>query len=237
VSGTLTFFLPHKVSEIDVQVEGLKDDFDLLLQDLFTDDELDRWAPKLDEIAAIFVQPIMTELSFEDLIGDPVKAEDQKRFFDRCSSSIVLENLPFLESNPFQVTYLIELLKKFPDALIDRGGFFELMFKEDFLKEISVLKNLDSLLIKNEDKSRTAKTSAPVDPIDFLIKDVYFELQRLKDRLPPDEELSEKVKRLYSVMKEDRVDSDDLLRKTKLNAKDVDDGLERLKFWLRKHTN
>jgi hypothetical protein len=79
------------------------------------------------------------------------------------------------------------------------------------------------------------KKSIPVDPIDFLILDVYKEFDRLKSTSVPFEELSEKVFSIYAVMRHERIeDGSELLKRVGLNAKDLDDGLERLKFWLRK---
>jgi hypothetical protein len=67
-----------------------------------------------------------------------------------------------------------------------------------------------------------------------LIQDVYKEFDRLKNKNLDQNELSEKVQKIFLIMRNEKLDSEELFRKTGLGAKDFDDGLERLKFWLRK---
>jgi hypothetical protein len=237
MSTSLTIFLPLNHDDLEPIVEGFKEEFDTLLKDLFTEDELNQLEPKLDAIAAIYTGPVFSELSFEDFYPSPVLENEQKEFFEKCKSTITFENLPFLESNPFQVSYLLELLQKFEEVLVDRGGVYELYFGKDYEKFLSQYKTIDSLLGQPQAREiRPVKSSSiPVDPIDFLIRDVYREIERLKGRAPEGTDLSLKVKRIYSVMREEHLPADELLRKSSLNAKDFDDGLESLKFWLRKH--
>jgi hypothetical protein len=235
--SSLTFFLQLKVSDLELIVEGFKEDFDIMLKDTFSDDELLVFEPKLDAIAAIFVQPILSELTFDDFYPTPGKEKLQQEFFENCKSSISLENIPFLESNIFQVTYLRDLLSKLPEVLIDRGGVSELIFKEEFLAQLSRYKGLEAFVqdeIQAREETRK-KSSIPVDPIDFLILDVYKELNRLKENMPSGDDLSPKVRTLYDVMNIQHYGGGELFRRTGLNAKDFDDCLERLKFWLRKH--
>jgi len=79
-----------------------------------------------------------------------------------------------------------------------------------------------------------------VDPIDFLILDVYKELERLRNSAKWQEVTQgmeaqpEKTRMAYSAMLDDKLDASLLLRKSGLNAKDFDDNLERLKFYLKK---
>jgi hypothetical protein len=49
------------------------------------------------------------------------------------------------------------------------------------------------------------------------------------------QEQNEKTKKLFFVMREEDLDSDGLLRKSGMNAKDFDDYLEKLKFYLKKY--
>ncbi len=223
-----------KVSELDLLVESFKVSFDLQLQDLFSDEELNLMESKIDSMAAIYVQPILNELTFDDFYCDSIHEEGQRQLFSECRSTIIFENIPYLETNPFQVTYLIELLEKMDDVIIDCGGVSNLLYKENFLKDIRRYKGIDTLLSRIEIKSTLKKTSAPVDPIDFLIQDVYKEFDRLKNKNLDQNELSEKVQKIFLIMRNEKLDSEELFRKTGLGAKDFDDGLERLKFWLRK---
>lgn len=95
---------------------------------------------------------------------------------------------------------------------------------------------MESLITQDKPIPREIKTSAPVNPIDFLILDVYQELDRVK-REEKDlamSEQSEKLQKIYAAMKEDKLDADSLLKKSGLIPKDFGDNLERLKFFLRK---
>jgi hypothetical protein len=223
-----------KFSTLEEVIEAFREEFDHFLKDSFTEFELEHFEKQIDSIAAVYVQPMLEDLSFDDFYADPVFENDQRMFFERCKSTVVLENLPYLETNSFQVSYLKLLLSKFDDLLIDRGGVSELCFKDQFVKDLSKYKTVDGML-KPVEKVVEVKTSKPVDPIDFLIIDVYKELNRLKGVPVNPEGLPPKIVKIFAVMEtESKLGADSLLRKTSLNPKDLDDGLERLKFWLRK---
>ena len=91
-----------------------------------------------------------------------------------------------------------------------------------------------------EDYVRCHHPITDPDPIDFLILDVYKELDRLRSLDLLDvvmeklEGLPEKSRKTFQVMNQERLDASQLLRKSGLNAKDFDDNLERLKFFLKK---
>lgn len=237
MTAALTLFLPLNLSDTEVIVDAFKEEFDTQLKDVFTDDELNILEPLIDALGAVFVQPVLSELTFDDFYATPDKEEEQRHFFEKCRSSIAIENIPYLETNPIQVTYLKDLIGKFPELLIDRGGVSEILFKMDFLGTLSSFKDMSSL---TRDEKVPAKVihkthSAPVDPIDFLIRDVYKELDRLKNVEIDSKDLSPKLQKIFTALKSEQTfDSTELLRRTSLNAKDFDDGLESLKFWLRK---
>lgn len=235
MSGSLTLYSILNVSTLEKIVESFQEEFNTLLEDCFSDEELRYFEKDIDAISAIYVQPIFSELSFDDFNPKPEEEQKQRFFFETCRSSILLENLPYFESNPFQVTYLLELLKRFDEVLIDRGGMNELMFKGPYVGMLKSYKSMDQVIPSVVPKKPEIKSSAPVDPIDFLIMDVYREVERTAPLTLPVEELSPKVQKIYSAMKLDRMDSTDLLKASGLNAKDFDDGLERLKFWLKKY--
>lgn len=235
MSQSIYLYTQLKFQTLEEVMEAFKEEFDNFLKDSFTDFELEHFEKQIDSIAAVYVQPILPELSFDDFYADPVFENDQRMFFERCKSTVVLENLPYLESNSFQVTYLNMLLSRFDDLLIDRGGISELCFKDQFLKDLSKYKAIDGLLKPVEKVIEVKTSSKPVDPIDFLIMDVYRELNRLKGDPVNPEGLPPKIIKIFAVMEaEPKLGADSLLRKTSLNPKDLDDGLERLKFWLRK---
>jgi hypothetical protein len=232
------FYFSLTVPELEQVVEAYQAEFDALLEECFSENDLLAFEKMIDAIAAVYVQPILSELSFDDFYADPNCEEEQRSFFLSARSSICLEQLPYFESNPFQVTYLTDLLTYFSECLVDRGGVQELVFKKQYVEELSKFKDINLLIPKSKEVRPEVKTNKPIDPIDFLIFDVYKEIDRLKtsgkfDTLNVDEQ-SEKFKKIFLVMGSEKADASSLLRKTGLNAKDFDDTLERLKFWLRK---
>lgn len=236
MSNAHYFYFRLSVFDLDLKVKAHQLDFDQLLQDTFSEEELIRFEPLLDEIGAPFVQPIFSEMTFNDFYSSEKEAENQRQFFEASKSSICLENIPSFESNPFQVTYLIELLRDFEEVLIDTGGVNELMFKKDYVSELKKFKNIFSLLKQEEKKVVPHKTSAPVDPIDFLIQDVYREMDQL-DLKQIDKEIEgqpEKTQKVYRAMRGERLEAGEIFKRSTLIPKDFDDNLERLKFFLRK---
>ena len=237
MSKTLSFYFPLKVSELDALVAEFQKDFDELIKDNFSDDELEHVEKKLDALAAVYVTPVLEELTFDDFEAD----ESHRAFFNGCKSVLLLENLPYLESNPFQVSWLQMFLKRFSAFLVDTGGLSELRPKEKFLPELERYRNMDGLIKVDRPAVPPPQhgISAPVLPIDFLILDVYRELERIKTEGKGQLALervaeTERPRRLYSIMKEGRLDAHSLLRLSGLSPKDFDDNLEKLKFILKK---
>lgn len=232
------FYLKTSVNDLEKIIESFQEDFDVLLKDAFSDDELQQLERSIDSIAAVIVQPIMSELTFDDFYVWEELASEQRRFFESCKSSICFENMPYLQSNAFQVTYLIELLKKFDEVLIDRGGVNELMFKNEYLKTLANFRTIDALIGVAEEKPATTsnKPFIPVHQIDFFVVDVYKEIDRLKKegKLSEISLPSEKRMKILEVMKLERLPTEGILRKSGLGAKDFDDHLEGLKFQLKK---
>lgn len=229
-------YLLSAVTDVEKVVKDHQADFDELINDTFSEAELLQHEALVDSIGAIFVQPLFTEMTFEDFYPDLLRAESQRAFFDNCRSSICVENMPDFFLNPFQVTYLIELLRNFDEVLIDRGSVEELEFKQSYLEKLKKYKNIFSLLTEVPSKPLETKTTKPVDPIDFLLGDVYREIEKLQ---PSQIEVAliekpEKLLKTYQALKDEKLDASALLKKSGLNAKDFDDNLEKLKFLLRK---
>jgi hypothetical protein len=235
-SKALNFYLQIPVKELQRIVLAHQEEFDALIGDTFSEEELKVYEKMLDEISSVDVQPIFTELSFDDFYADPKQECKQRFFFETCQSSLCLDNLPYLDANPFQVTYLIDLLWSLDEVLIDRGGVNELMFKKAYLEEIKKYKTMEVFIKDDLPKVVPVKTKAPVHPMDFLILDVYKEIERLKENHVgiPISDQSEKIQKIYSVMSTEKLSGDELFSKTGLIAKDFGDNLERLKFFLRK---
>lgn len=233
MARTHYFYFRLGVSDLNQIVKGHQTEFDQFLKDNFDDHELLPFEGMLDAIAALYVQPILPDLTFDDFYASVAEEQSQRDFFAAAKSSLCLENLPYLESNPFQVSYLIQLLERFDEVLIDQGGVNELVFKTIYLKELRKHKSMESLLGATQVKPAVvAKPSRPVDPIDFLILDVYRELNRLGSSAHALGQ-SEKVQKIFKAFQGEEVDSTELYRRSGLSPKDFDDCLERLKFWLR----
>jgi hypothetical protein len=242
MSKSLYLYTQLNVSELSSLMENFQKQFDEFLADSFTEEELEQFEQKLDQMAEVVCQPILAELTFEDLTADPAREEEQKKFFEKSRSSICLDHLPYLETNPFQVTYLKDLLNRLGEVLIDQGGVTELKFKNDYLMSLNRYGDASKLAkLETYIPEPRVKTKAPVDPIDFLVHDVYREMNRVKksgtllQALEGLQEQNEKTKKLFFVMREEDLDSDGLLRKSGMNAKDFDDYLEKLKFYLKKY--
>lgn len=241
-SRYLYLYTQLSVPQLNTLIKDFQDNFENFLKDNFEEEELILFEKYLDSMAEVVVQPILSELSFDDFYPDPQCEDEQLTFFQSAKSCLCLDHLPFLESNPFQVTYLKELLKRLGEVLIDQGGVSELSFKDRYLGSISRLKSAEGLVPPEPIKAPMLKVSskAPVNPIDFLILDVYREFDRIKagsllmNALSGLQDKSEKLKKIFFVMREERLDADALLSKTGLGAKDFDDHLEKLKFYLRK---
>lgn len=237
MSNAHYFYFRLSVQDLDKKVKAFQLDFDHLVNDTFSETELASLETLLDEIGAVFVQPIFSEMTFDDFYSKESEESKQRDFFAAARSSICLENIPAFETNPFQVTYLVELLRDFDEVLIDSGGVNELMFKKEYVDNLKKYKNIFSLIADEPKKPLEVKTTRPVDPIDFLIQDVYLQLNRL-DSVEVSiwvKELPEKTQKVYQSMKDETLDASTLLKKSGLNAKDFDDNLERLKFFLKKH--
>ncbi|HXH76831.1 MAG TPA: hypothetical protein VNJ08_17815 [Bacteriovoracaceae bacterium] len=234
------FYLPLTVKELEDRVQSHQENFEEFLKDTFSDKELTTFEGQVDSIAAIFVQPIISELSFQDFYSNASDEQQQKQFFETCRSSICLENLPDFHSNPFQVSYLIQLLENFHEVLIDQGGVEELVFKAAYIDLLKNYKSVDSMISSPLERPPEVKTTKPVYPIDFLILDVYKEIDRLKtskqiyNAIEQATSLPEKTQKILTIASKDLLDSITLLKRTGLNPKDFDDNLERLKFFLKK---
>ena len=132
------------------------------------------------------------------------------------------------------------LLSRFGEVLVDRGGIFELQFKEDYHNDLNRNKTLDDLIYVPKAAEVRAQTTLPVDPIDFLDLDVYKELERLnqtgkvKEVEEEIKEQNQKVQKLYLTLTKGKFDASLLYQKSGLAPKDFDDYLEKIKFILRK---
>ena len=235
------FYTRLKVKDLELIIKDFQEKFDEDLQNTFSDDELRTFEQKIDEMAAIFVQPVIEDLSFDDFYTNPITEQEQRKFFDECRSSISVENLPYMESNPFQISYLKDLLTKFDQVLIDSGSINPLQFKDEYLLNLRRYKDMNSIVPEIVPRIiKTTKSSMPVHPIDFLVRDVYAEMvsskstDRMKNVVEELRSMPQAINIIFDVMNEEGLDAEVLMLKSKLNAKDFGDQLERLKFFLRR---
>lgn len=235
MSKAIYLYSQHSLPELQSIVEAHQAEFDAYLEDTFSEDELVTCEKSLDALGAIYVQPILSELTFEDFYANPALEEKQKVFFETCRSSICIENLPDLELNPFQVSYLIMLLNSFEEILIDEGGVTELSFKEVYLTNLMSYRSVTDLTSRLPKIEKKAKDPAAMDSIDFLVQDVYSELTSFLSNDTIHNEMPEKMRNIFLVMKNEKLEADLILNKSGLNPKDFGDNLERLKFFLKKY--
>jgi hypothetical protein len=211
--------------ELQVQVDQFRKEFEINLGDLFSEIELTRFERLLDELATVDVQPVLDDISFEDFNAPP----EMRASFEEMRSVICLENMPFLENNPFQVSYLTRLIKEIGEVLIDRGGIEDLQHGIDFIAEIKILKSMESLI----ETEPTPVTLMIKGPIDYLLDDIYREIDRLEGQVLL-ANMTERQQRIFVPLQKHRPDSLNLLKLSGLNPKDFGDGLESLKFFLKR---
>jgi len=232
---SLSFFTKLPVKDLEILLKQHQDDFQELLGDTFSENELEGFENLLDQVSSPVAQSISSELSISDFEILPEFEREQDLFFNQAKSCLLLENVSDPHFNPFQVTYIKEILRVFDDVLVDRGGFHPLLFKKPFLETLKEHKIIFSL-VKNDKNHVTSPVFDPLYPIDVLVADVYRELQRLNKRdLSSNLDLwPEKAKSLYEKMIIHHYDSPSLFQVGKLSPKDFGDNLEKLKFILRK---
>ena len=226
-------WLPER--ELKKVVLEFQENFELWLGDHFTESELTQYENLLDDLAFIDVQPKIIDLRPEDLNLDQDEYLKQKAFFEGCQSTMSLENVPYLPMNPFQVSYLKMFLETLGEVLFVCGDEAIIQFKSTFLQKLKSFKEAEDLIKKIYIQTPVV-AKGPSHPIDFIILDIYKELSRLKTKSITInlEEYSDKIKKIYEVMKEEGLDSNSLLIKSGLNAKDFGDLIERFKFILKK---
>lgn len=235
MSQSIYIYLRSPIQKTEKLLQGHIEEFETLLGDSFTDEEMCSYQEMIEQLASVESQEMLQDLVFDDFVSDPSQEEHQRAFFEKCKSSICLENVPYIENNPFQATYLIDLLWTFDEALIDLGGMSELLFKKDWLKDLKKLRSLDSL-IKGPTTKLVVDTSSLENPLDALVSDIYIELNRINREklLFTDEVLPEKRQVLLAVMQKEISSTAQLQNKSNLGLKDFGDALEGLKFYLKK---
>ena len=226
------FYFKTSLVELEKKIESHQLNFEELLGDTFSEEQLVLFEKKLDELGALYVQPIFPELSFDDFYPRPGQEDEQRLFFSQCRSSLCLENLADFETNPFQVTYLNELLREFDEVLVDTGGVNEIEFKKTYLESLKKFKNIFTLLPESFEKKSVPLSLNSSDPIQALVTDLNKTLRLSGSTIP--EDIPEKTKKLYLLMLSEEMDSTTLLRRSGMIPKDFGDHLERIKMLVKK---
>lgn len=239
MSKSLYIHTPYNIPFLEELFQVHQKQFEEWLNDSFTDEELDFFQEKIDTIAHVLIDLKVDSIGFEDYESISGDRELKNDLFNRLNTTISLNDMPFLESNPFQVSYLFLLVNKLENILIDPGSLNDLLSKDEYLKKLDTFKKAEDLLINFSPTVQAPKKthSRVFDPIDYLITEIYNELKRLEvaGKLPIiATDLPEKAQKLLAVMQTDYFNASDLLRLTSLHPKDFDDHLEKLKFYLRK---
>jgi len=216
-----------EVKAVQELIEKFQEDFDEILQDEFTSDELEVFEPKLEELANVYGQPIFSELKFEDFEVPEESYLKFKFIFESCKSCVVLENVADLYTNPFQVSYLMELMRFFDEGLIDLGNFQPLQTKQEFEKDLRSYTNMMNL----RPKQFSPKKEIPTDlsPIERELLEIRT---LLKNNLAPPA-LPEKTQHLLQTIISNLGDSNHVLRCSGMNPKDFTDNLEKLRLALK----
>jgi hypothetical protein len=224
----------------DYELENLitiyQKEFDEQLNDNFSEAELKGYEKKLEAMAAVEVSEKLADLGFDDFFFEAQDENEMRQFFDASQSVICLENLPFFETNCFQVSFLRGLLAKIDHVLIDQGGVEPICYKDSYLDYLLPFLGLESLIKREE----TPQVIGPVDTVDYLAIDVYQEIHRLKAKgllEQIESELnsrSERQFKIFSVMKNYELEPFEIRKRAGLIPKDFGDGLESLKFYLKR---
>lgn len=229
----LTIFSTLSEDELAKRLEAHQEEFEIILGDTFGEDELEKFGRYLDALAEVSVWRVQEDLAFGDFLLDDPHPERLRSYFERCRACLVFENLPFLEDNPFQVTYLVDLLWSLEDGLVDRGEAGPLRFKKDFLTELKQLRGID--VFDAAAPVRPVMKAPPAsDPVQALLTDVHRELGRLEGNEAALSDLSARAQRLLALIREREWVAPELLSASLLTPKDFGDTLERLKFFLKK---
>jgi hypothetical protein len=238
MSRALYIYSAITLKELETILLAHQDEFEHYLDDLFSVEEREFFEKLIESIGAIYVQPVLSELTFEDLYPREEQELEQRDFFKSCQSSLCIENLPYLEENPFQVSYLRMLLSSLPEVLVDQGGVEVLLFKADYINVLSALKSIETITSSRKEEPKvSAVLNRAIDPIDFLINDVRLLINKhqsseLENILSDSPEQVKKIFQAFTGFPTN--DSYEILRHSGLKPKEFDDYLERLKIILKK---
>lgn len=163
-------------------LENISFEFDLLVQDPSLGQYFQKNEKKLDELASVIVSPKLPEIEFDCFEFEEKNRVQYETLFNKTKTTFAIENLPYLEVNPFQVSWLKLFFKNLGECLIDVGGM-ELL--EDRLTFLERLENYKDLSLFKEEHLHFDRKPLPVrfekTPLDFVIDKLNLEIIRLKN--------------------------------------------------------
>jgi hypothetical protein len=243
---TYYFYSNHSVDGLKTVLEKTESAFEELLIS-FEDQPYVKENEKLISLLAnVIPGPILADLTFEDFAVEEGRIKEMQNIFSNSKSCLVLENVPYLQTNPFQVSWLNILLDHIGSCMIDTGSITPVKNKEDFVEFLKKSRSLDQVLniIYQPQIIKSTKSNfIPVEPLDFIVRDVFKEFERLQnekllDKIEKSIESNEKMKKLFLVIKNNfsdgPVSAQLLCHKSHLNPKDFGDFLESLKFLMKR---
>lgn len=245
---TLYFYTDMNLREVEALLEGHSEWVDDFLHDLYDrveDDDsgrekLRRLDQMADELGLMEAHPIHQDIRVEDFEFE--FPEDQINFFKKSKNSVFFQNLPDLNLNPLQVSSLCQLLAKLPQTLVDDGSPESLLISgESFYKklheEFTPIEEMSAFKKPAAKKSRLHVLTD--DPLSLRLRSLEktFKEKRteeIEERLTPLIQESKNLEKIYQCLALGVFNSQDLIRKTKMNPKALSDGVERLSNFLKK---
>lgn len=247
MSDALYFYTNMELPELEAILTGHSEWVDDFLHDLYdrVDDDdsgrellqrLDRMA---DELGLMEAHPIHQDIKVEDFEFE--FPEKQVAFFKTCQNCVFFQNLPDLNLNPLQVSSLSHLLENLPQVLVDDGSPESQLisgesFQKKLMEEFTPVERLESFNTPVKKESRLHVLTD--DPLSLRLRSLeqafrQKENEEVEKILAPLIQESKDLKKIYQYLSLGVFQSQDLIRKTKMNPKALSDGVERLSNFLR----
>lgn len=245
---TLYFYTDMDLPKVEALLEGHSEWVDDFLHDLYDgieDDDLGR--EKLlrldqmaDELGLMEAHPIHQDIRSEDFEFE--SPEVQILLLKKCQNCVFFQNLPDLNLNPLQVSSLRQLLSKLPDTLVDDGSPESLLisgqsFHKKLGEEFTPIEKTSEY--KRPEIKKTSFHVLTDDPLSLRLKSLEKKFQEQKPEeieevLGPLIRESKNLDKIYQCLVGGVFNSQDLIRKTKMNPKNLSDGVERLSNFLKR---
>jgi hypothetical protein len=237
-----------EILELEALLKGHSEWVDDFLHDLYDeieDDDLGREKLRrldqmADELGLVEAHPIHQDIRSEDFEFESL--EDQIQFFKECQNSVFFQNLPDLNLNSLQVSCLHHVLEKLSKTLVDDGGPESFLLSGDSFKkylneEFSAIETKDEF--KEKKQKRASVQVLMDDPLSLrlrFLKKIFEEkeIEKIEMIVSPLLQDSKELDSIFRVLAAGEFNSQDLIVKTKMNPKNLSDGVEKLSNFLKK---